>query len=484
MIDLSAFSDAVVLCVGDVMLDRFVSGEVRRISPESPVPILLVTGSRAVPGGAANVSRNIAALGGRCVLVGVIGDDPSGDELTDLLSEGGGIRPDLVKLGSRPTAEKTRYVAHGQHMLRADQEDARPLPAAAETAIIEKVIENIADCQVLVLSDYAKGVLTDRVISECVAVARRRNVPVIVDPKSAKLSRYDGATVVTPNTSETAAAAGVAPSTDALAEEAGLRLLEIAAVDAVLITRAEHGMTLVERASGARHFAASAREVFDVVGAGDTAVATLALALGAGRSLADGARLANAAAGIVVGKHGTATITQSELLDELGRLSIEAIGQSDTKYSSAAVLAERRKQWARDRLRVGFTNGCFDILHIGHLHTLEFARKNCDRLIVAINSDASVRRLKGPTRPINGAEDRVEMLSALTCVDAVVVFDEDTPGEIIEILQPDLLVKGADYSVGEIVGASAVLARGGKVLTCPLIPDRSTTKIIEKAQVG
>ena len=328
----------------------------------------------------------------------------------------------------------------------------------------------------------AKGVLTDRVIAECIALARHRGVPVVVDPKSPVLSRYDGATVVTPNIGETTAAVGIAPTTDALAEAAGRKALAGAALAAVLITRAEHGMTLVDRVHGVSHFPTNAREVFDVVGAGDTVVATLALALAAGMPLLDGARLANAAAGLVVGKRGTATVTQSELLDELGRLSIEATGESDTKYSELRGLAERRRQWGADRLKVGFTNGCFDILHIGHLHTLDFARSHCDRLIVAINSDASVRRLKGPTRPINGQDDRARMLAALTCVDAVIVFDEDTPAEIIDALQPDLLVKGADYAVGEIVGGATVLARGGQVLTCPLLPDRSTTKIIEKSK--
>ena len=478
----TAFSDMTVLCVGDVMLDRFVSGTVNRISPESPVPVLFATGQQNIPGGAANVSRNIAALGGRCVLVGAVGDDESGRELAQLLSQQMSIRPELVTTTARPTAEKTRFVTHGQHMLRVDREDASPLAADAQTAIIAKVAEHIGQCQALILSDYSKGVLTDRVIAECIAMARHRGVPVIVDPKSPVLSRYDGATVVTPNIGETTAAVGIAPTTDALAEAAGRRALEGATLQAVLITRAEHGMTLVDRAHGVCHFPTNAREVFDVVGAGDTVVATLALALASGMALYDGVRLANAAAGLVVGKRGTATVTQSELLDELGRLSIEATGESDTKYSELRGLAERRRQWGADRLRVGFTNGCFDILHIGHLHTLDFARSHCDRLIVAINSDASVRRLKGPTRPINNEDDRARMLSALTCVDAVIVFDEDTPAEIIDALQPDLLVKGADYAVGEIVGAATVLAKGGQVLTCPLRPDRSTTRIIEKSQ--
>ena len=484
MIDLSNFSKVVILCIGDVMLDRFIIGAVRRISPESPVPVLHIGETKNVPGGAANVGRNILSLGGSCILVGVVGDDFVGRELTDQLLAGGGIIPEFVSVSDRPTAEKTRFVAQGQHLLRADREDIGPISTRAETEIIEKVARHIGECHALVLSDYAKGVLTERVTASCIKLAREHGVPVIVDPKSPKLSRYDGATVVTPNISETAAAVGVFATTDELAEVAGRAALASAAVGAILITRAEHGMTLVDREAGVVHLPASAREVFDVVGAGDTVVATLALALGTGWPLAQGARVANVAAGLVVGKHGTATVSQSELLEELGRLSLEATGQSSIKDSDVDNLLDRRKAWRKDRLTVGFTNGCFDILHIGHLRTLEFARRHCDRLVVGLNSDASVARLKGPSRPINGIEDRVRMLSALSCVDAVVVFEEDTPANIIEALEPDLLVKGADYQTTEIVGAASVLARGGKVITCPLVPDRSTTKIIEKAALA
>ncbi|MGO8738751.1 D-glycero-beta-D-manno-heptose-7-phosphate kinase [Rhodoblastus sp.] len=484
MLDLSFFGDTVVLCVGDVVLDRFISGEVKRISPESPVPVLLATGETSLPGGASNVGRNIAALGGKCILIGAIGDDSTGRELTQILAAVGGIEADMVTVEGRPTAEKTRFVAHGQHLLRMDREKAQPLSAEAESAVIGKVARHIARCRALVLSDYAKGVLTEKVIAECIALAKSHGAPVVVDPKSPKFSRYDGATVVTPNMSETAAAVGVSPTTDALAEEAGRLALRDADLQAVLITRAENGMTLVSRDHGATHLRASAREVFDVVGAGDTVVATLALALGSRRPLEESARLANVAAGLVVAKRGTATVTRSELLDEIGRLSLIEKGQSETKYSSAPALAERRKQWEADGLIVGFANGCFDILHIGHLHTLEFARAHCDRLIVALNGDESIRRLKGPNRPINSVDDRVRMLSAFTSVDAVVVFHQDTPAEVIDLLQPDLLVKGADYAIENIVGAATVLARGGKVLTCPLLPDRSTTGIIKKTQIA
>ena len=484
MFDIAGFSKTVVLCVGDVMLDRFIVGEVKRISPESPVPVLNIAHTKDVPGGAANVGRNVCSLEGACILVGVIGDDEAGRKIAALLGESESIVADLVCLPDRLTAEKTRFVAQGQHLLRADREDSAPISAAVETIIVEKVARHIGHCHALVLSDYAKGVLTDRVLADCIGLARRHGVPVVVDPKSPSFSRYDGATIITPNIAETAAAVGVVATNDALAESAGHAALEQAAVDAILITRAGQGMTLVDRQAGVVHLPTSAREVFDVVGAGDTVVAALALALGAGWPMRQGASLANVAAGLVVGKRGTAVVSQSELLEELGRISLEETGQSSIKSSGVKALLGRRKTWEKERLTVGFTNGCFDILHIGHLRTLEFARRHCDRLVVGLNSDASVARLKGPSRPINGVEDRVRMLSALTCVDAVIVFEEDTPAAIIEALQPDLLVKGADYRAEEIVGASTVLARGGKVLTCPLVPDRSTTKIIEKATLS
>ena len=338
MIDLSSFTDTIVLCVGDVILDRFVSGDVKRISPESPVPVLLATGEQTLPGGAANVGRNVVSLGGKCILVGVIGDDAAGRELTNILAEGDGIDPDMVTVSARPTAEKTRFVSQGQHLLRLDREKTHSLSVEAEDAVIGAAARHIAGCHALVLSDYAKGALTDRVIIETIALAKNIGVPVVVDPKSPNLSRYDGATVVTPNMSETVAAVGLSPVTDALAEEAGRIALRDAALDSILITRAEHGMTLVPRDEGATHLKACAREVFDVVGAGDTVVATLALALGSRRPLEESARLANVAAGLVVGKRGTATVSRSELLDELGRISLhqEDWGTAGNNFIGAA----------------------------------------------------------------------------------------------------------------------------------------------------
>jgi D-beta-D-heptose 7-phosphate kinase/D-beta-D-heptose 1-phosphate adenosyltransferase len=475
------FDGVRVLCVGDVMLDRFMHGEVARISPESPVPIILLGDSNAVPGGAANVGRNVSALGGHCTLIGCVGDDPAAEELRRSLSECGRIAPVLVPQPGRPTSEKTRFVAQGQHLLRADRERPGPIDDATVTDIIAEVEQRLHEHDVLVLSDYAKGVLTDGLVAGLTSAARMAGVPVVVDPKSARLARYAGATVVTPNTGETQAATGIDPHEDADAVRAGRAVLDTASVDAVLVTRAARGMTLVERGTEAVHLPASAREVFDVVGAGDTVVATLALMLGAGESLADASRIANAAGGLVVGKHGTATLTRAELHEELVRLAAVASGGAERGVIDAASGAARRRRWAEQGLRVGFTNGCFDILHVGHLRLLEFARAHCDRLVVGLNSDASVRRLKGPTRPINNENDRAELLAALAAVDTVVLFDEDTPAALIGDLVPDLLVKGADYTVDQVVGADTVLAAGGEVLLCELVPGRSTTGTIVRA---
>jgi len=478
--DLPDFGIVRVLCIGDVMLDRFVQGSVSRISPESPVPVIEMGDINNVPGGAANVARNVSALGGHCTLIGAVGMDNVGAELRDLIASSARTAPVLIEDNARPTIEKIRFVAHGQHLLRADREKAGDISPEVARAIVNEVGRRIADHDVLILSDYAKGVLTDEVVVGAIHLARDRGVPVVVDPKSARLSRYAGATVVTPNAKETAAATGIALTNDAAAERAGAKALADAPIESILLTRAEQGMTLVERKGRTTHIPASAREVFDVVGAGDTVVATLALCLGTGMAIADAAYVANAAAGVIVGKHGTATLSRTELLGELARLSSTGNSPSSVKVMSPDQASMIRAQWELDGLKVGFTNGCFDILHIGHVGVLEFARAQCDRLIVAVNSDASVKRLKGPSRPINSADDRAQVLGAFGVIDAVVIFEEDTPYELIRRLQPDVLVKGADYAIEEVVGYDVVLARGGKVVTFDLVPGRSTSNIISK----
>jgi D-beta-D-heptose 7-phosphate kinase / D-beta-D-heptose 1-phosphate adenosyltransferase len=473
------FSDVRVLCVGDVMLDRFISGEVKRISPESPVPVLSVTGRQSFPGGAANVARNVAALGGRCTLVSVIGRDPVGHELQNAIHAIEGLTCEFSVSHDRPTSEKTRFVAHGQHMLRTDAEVAQSIDVETEAAILKCIEKLAAGHDVMVLSDYAKGLLTDTVVRGAITIAQAHQLPVVVDPKSVNLARYAGATVITPNSKEVHDATGIDPTDeDAGAEAAGAAILRDSGVQNVLLTRAHRGMTLMGKDSNASHIRASAREVFDVVGAGDTVIATLALAIGAKLALTDAARLANLAAGIVVGKRGTATVTQTELADELARVDGGTLGALRSKIMSLEEVLHLAHTWRKNGLKVGFTNGCFDILHVGHLSILSFARQHSGKLIVAVNSDASVRRLKEPGRPINGEHDRAMVLAALSVVDAVVVFDEDTPLEMIERINPEVLVKGGDYTVDTIVGAQHVLSRGGAVLTCPLVPGKSTTRVL------
>jgi D-beta-D-heptose 7-phosphate kinase/D-beta-D-heptose 1-phosphate adenosyltransferase len=464
------------------MVDRFVTGAVHRISPESPVPVLSVAGSTTFAGGAANVARNIAALGGHCTLIGVTGQDAAGRELQWLIDEAPGITASLVAVEGRPTTEKVRFVAQGQHMLRADSEDTSPVRAAVEAELLARLEHCLPGHDVLVLSDYAKGVLTDAVTTGAIALARKAGVPVVVDPKSPNFARYDGATVVTPNAREVQAATGINPADDALAALAGQKVLGETAIGAILITRAEKGMTLVTRRGMPLTILSRAREVADVVGAGDTVIATLALALGSGAELDQAAAIANSAAGIVVGKRGTATVSRTELIEALEAETRAGLAPPQVKVLPWAEARLRVEAWRRDGLKIGFTNGCFDILHIGHIALLDFARAHCDRLVVGLNSDPSIRRLKGPQRPVNAEGDRSLLLAALSVVDTVVLFDEDTPRELIDHLQPDVLVKGADYQISEIVGADTVLARGGEVLRFELVPGRSTTGTIERAR--
>ena len=462
-----------VLSVGDLMLDRFVSGRVERISPEAPIPVLAVERETVMPGGVGNVVHNIRALGGDAHLVAVVGEDSEAEFLAGLLA------PDrdagFVRDASRPTAVKTRFVAGGQQLLRADYELSRPIAPKIEERILDEIDKRLHGAKVLILSDYGKGVLTDHVIRHAISAARHLGIPVIVDPKGADYGRYRGASVVTPNLKELQEAAGFLGAGDAKVEEAARSVLAKSGIVAMVATRGAEGLSVIRMDADAIHVRAQAREVFDVSGAGDTVVATLALALATGADLPSAARLANLAASIVVGKVGTAAVTGDEL-----RAAADEAARAGGKLRSRTALVDQVERWRRRHLTVGFTNGCFDLIHPGHLSLIRQARQACDRLVVGLNSDASVRRLKGPTRPVSNDGSRAEVLSALADVDAVAIFEDDTPLALIEAIKPDILVKGADYTVEQIVGADFVQSYGGQVVRARLEIGHSTTNIISK----
>ncbi len=477
------FSRAHVLVFGDVMLDEYVIGSVARISPEAPIPVFLRASERHIPGGASNVAANVAALGARATLCGVIGADAPGERLKDALAQHSPeVFFDPIVDWARPTTVKTRFLANGHHVLRVDAETAAPISAETGQAVVRTLEKAVANADVVVVSDYAKGVVVETTFRALIEVARRMNKPVFVDPKRRDFDFYRGAQYLTPNRKELHEATGLAVDNDDAVELASRAASSVSSAS-ILVTRSEEGMTLFQAGVPALHIHATAREVFDVSGAGDTVIATFASAIAAGQTAAEAAMLANIAAGISVGKQGASTVSAAELRDALLAHNHLGARGADGLMTWAQAAAERRL-WREQNLSVGFTNGCFDILHQGHVKLLNEVASNCDRLIVGINSDDSVRALKGPTRPINSAEARARVLLGLRAVDAVVVFDEATPAELIRALSPDLLAKGGDYQRHEIVGADYMDEIGGKVIIVQLLDGYSTTRIIEGAQAA
>ncbi len=465
---------ASVLVVGDAMLDRYVYGQVSRVSPEAPVPVLAVEREVAMPGGAGNVVRNLTALGAAVAFVSVVGDDQAGSDLTGLIGGQPGVEPWLLVQGGRATTTKTRFIAAGQQLLRADHEIISPIHSRLADRLVRISADAVAATSVMVLSDYQKGVLSGDTSQKLIAAARAAGRRVVVDPKGADFGRYAGADLITPNRAELKLATGMAIDSEEAVVAAATALRDRHGFGAVLVTRSEDGMTLVD-AEGVRHFPAEAAEVHDVSGAGDTVVAVAAAGLAAGLALPVAARLANIAAGIVVGKIGTAVAREGDILEALtperGTLR---------KVVSRAQAVEQVERWRRRGWRIGFTNGCFDLLHPGHVHLLEQARSWCDRLVVGLNSDSSVKRLKGPARPIQGEAARAAVLASLASVDLVSVFDEDTPVELIRLVRPDVLVKGADYTVDQVVGGDLVQEWGGQVRLAQLLPGQSTTATVAR----
>ena len=478
---LSELAAQTVLCVGDLMLDEFIYGEVTRISPEAPTPVIAVKRSELMVGGAGNVARNLVALGTRCIFVGVVGDDDAGSALTEALGTHPLIEFHLVVDAARQTTRKVRFVSehHSTDLLRADWEMAAPIDAASEDALIGHVIKAMPRAGAVVLSDYAKGALTPRVIRAVIDAANAQGKPVVVDPKGRDYSIYRGATLITPNRQELADATHSAAVTDdGVAAAANTLRLELDA-DAVLVTRSEAGMTLVGEGAPV-HIPAYPVRVRDVSGAGDTVAAVLAGMLALQADFESAMRAANAAAAVVVGKRGTATLSVAELRSRI--LPAASLAPEEKIVFDWALLDEHLTEWRKQGLRVGFTNGCFDLLHPGHVKLLAGARAACDRLVVGLNGDASVTRLKGAGRPVQPVQSRAEVLAALEAVDLVVVFDEDTPEKLIARVKPTVLVKGSDYQRADVVGHAIVEALGGEVILIDLVPGHSTSAMVERTR--
>ena len=461
-----------IACVGDLMLDRYVYGEVSRISPEAPIPVLRATRTVAMPGGVGNVARNIAALGGVARLGAVVGDDAAGAELTALIAAELRIEDALARPAKAATIVKTRFVSAGQQLLRLDDETA---PVQIDNS------DAFTDTSVYLLSDYAKGVVGDVLIASALAAAQESGATIVVDPKGRDFARYGAVDVIKPNASELAGATGLPVGTDAEVEAALDALLAATTTKAVIVTRAGKGMSLARRGQPVKHFPGRAREVFDVSGAGDTCLAAIGLALGAGASLETAVEFAILASGVVVGKAGTAVVTPAELIEaELSQHATAAVA----KVTPLDELAAEVEAWRRQGLKVGFTNGCFDILHRGHVAYLAQACSWCDRLVVALNTDASVRRLKGEGRPVNDLDSRAVVIGGLASVDRVTSFDDPTPVALIERLRPDVLIKGSDYTRDGVVGGDLVESWGGEVKLADFKDGYSTTRTIEKMTTG
>jgi D-beta-D-heptose 7-phosphate kinase/D-beta-D-heptose 1-phosphate adenosyltransferase len=470
-------ASAVIACVGDVMLDCWVQGEVGRISPEAPIPVLRVARSQRMPGGAGNAARNLSALGCRVRFFSAAGDDAEAGDISELLKSLPGVKAFVEREPGRQTPVKTRYIANGQQLLRADTETTGPFRPATAANLLAAFFASVPACSIVLLSDYAKGVLDGPLAQEFIGAARAAGKPVIVDPKGRDFSRYRGALLIKPNLRELGEATGLPVDGDDAQEFAARKLLRDTEAEYILVTRGAAGMLLTPAGGPAVHFPALAREIYDVSGAGDTVAAVLTAALGSGASVSDAVETANIAAGIVVGKVGTAVAGRAEIIHQIRQYS--AIGASD-KVLELAEAVELARGWRQAGLSVGFTNGCFDLLHPGHLKLLEAARSRCDRLLVGLNGDESVRRLKGPSRPIQSESARALVLASLNCVDGVVVFGEDTPRELILALRPDLLVKGGEYKPENVVGADLVESWGGRLLLVDMVDGWSTTATVSR----
>ena len=466
--------DLAVWVIGDIMLDEYAVGSVDRISPEAPVPVLRVAQLEGRLGGAANVARQVAVLGAHVSLAGLIGNDPAGEQVLRLCSTPGIDTRAVCRLEERQTSRKLRALARNQQLVRLDWEDVGPCPAAQAHGMLERLRAGRAP-DVIILSDYAKGLLTREFLGAISEAATQTGTRVIVDPKRRDLGAYPRGSVMTPNLHELEVAAGTPfdPEDAASIATAAQSLAAQAGAAALVVTRGARGMLVVPAHGPCQPIPSRGRALFDATGAGDTVVAVLATALAAGATLVEAAHIANAAAGIVVGKIGTVSAEPAEIVEFMS-------GRSSHKVLGRAALAAQVREWRDAGKRIVVTNGCFDLLHAGHLSLLHQAAQYGDVLVLAVNSDASVQRIKGPTRPLVPEHERAAMLASLACVDAVTLFDEDTPLELLQAIRPDVLVKGQDYKVEQVVGRDLVESSGGRVVLVPLVPDKSTTALIER----
>ncbi len=470
-------SDKWVLVIGDLMLDRYLIGDVQRISPEAPVPVVLLKEQNDRAGGAANVAANLANLGITTRIAGCVGEDAEATTLLALINHLGIKSEAVIQSSERPTIAKTRVMSSHQQIVRIDQESQAALSEAENSELHILITRAIHDQPaIVILSDYAKGVLSESTCRFIIETCHQAKIPVLVDPKGHDYTKYKGATALTPNKKETAEACGVRMDDNKALLTAAKKLKKSLGLDFLAVTRGEEGITLLEQDTD-HHIAATAKQVFDVSGAGDTVIATLAAGLIHGLSAQEALSLANTAAGIVVGKVGTVPIQLDELLHEL--TSKNASKQAD-KICDLPSLKNKVNTWRASHQKIVFTNGCFDLLHAGHVTYLEAAKKTGDKLILGLNTDRSVSALKGPTRPVIHENDRARVLAALEAVDAVILFDEDTPLNLIDAIKPAVIVKGDDYTEERVVGGSEVKSWGGSVKLIPLVQGRSTSGILEK----
>jgi len=464
------------LVIGDLMLDEYLWGKAERISPEAPVQVVDVVREELRLGGAGNVVNNLVALGAQVAVCSVIGEDGNGRALLQDFENRNVAVDAIFRDPARRTSRKTRVVASNQQIVRIDRESRDPLSVEMEGQVCSWITANAAAFDVILLSDYLKGVLTQRVIEAAVAAAGPASIPVLVDPKGTDFARYQGATILTPNRKEAEAAAGISIRDAISLGQAAALIMERTGLEYLLVTRSEEGMSLYSPSAEAVHIPTVAREVFDVSGAGDTVLASLAIGVAAGLGMAEAARLANIAAGIAVSKLGTSTVSPAEIINAVALNHSD----SDSKIKHLDVLSAIISAEKSRGKRVVFTNGCFDLLHAGHVKYLQKARSLGDLLVLGLNSDASVRRLKGDKRPLIGEDERAHILAALDCIDYLVIFDEDTPLELITALKPQILAKGGDYTVDGVVGKDVVEAYGGRVELVSFVDGKSTTNIIER----